>query len=221
MPFRPLSAALKGTLCKICWHSCPAWETMEVPPGFQLAEDARTAAARAALADRVEKLKSARQIINELAGVPATGSCASVVTVSSKLDGTTQEEGGDEHSGMDHAYRFACPSDVKESSALVDSPLAWQPNPLPIKSAASQAHTVEDAAFPSWAAANSSEKGKGKRQLRRDNLAHAQKLLESCVSTLRALGQELELSVLHWLMQKFWGNTGLQHGSSSTFCMVP
>ena len=60
-----------------------------IPAGFQLTEDARTAAARAGLADRVDKLQSARHTINEIAGFPASGSYAASVKAESdsKLGG--------------------------------------------------------------------------------------------------------------------------------------
>ena len=158
--FQTLERRIEGhTLQEMLAQLSSLGDHGSIPPGFQLAEDARTAAARAALADRVDKLKSARQTINELAGVPAKGSCASVVTVGS-LDGTIREEGGDERSRTDHAYCFTWAGDVKESSAPVG-----QPNPLPTTSvsAASQAHTVEDDEIASWLA---EEKVKSLSQLR-------------------------------------------------------
>lgn len=67
--------------------------TGTIPAGFQLTEDARTAAARAGLADRVDKLQSARHTINEIAGFPASGSYAASVKAESdsKLGGNSPD----------------------------------------------------------------------------------------------------------------------------------
>ena len=78
-----------------------------IPPDFQLTEDANTAAARTGLEVKVEKLKAARQSINELAGLPAwqhscKGSYARIATADSKLGGN----------GMDGSYCFTWPGNA-------------------------------------------------------------------------------------------------------------
>ena len=75
-----------------------------IPSDFQLTEDARTAAARARLADRMEKLQSARHTINEIAGLPVMGSYASIVKADNKLGGSGPEYDGDEGTCTDASY---------------------------------------------------------------------------------------------------------------------
>lgn len=87
-------------------------EHSTIPPDFQLTEDARTAAVRAGLVVRVNKLQSARQTISEIAGLPVMGSYAAVVTADSKLGGSDPGYDGAEVVGTDVSYRFVWPGDV-------------------------------------------------------------------------------------------------------------
>lgn len=77
-----------------------------VPADFHLKESDSIAAERAALEDRSSKLKAAGQAINKLAGLPALGSYASVVTHDSKLGANCS----DPDAGEDDSYRFVWPS---------------------------------------------------------------------------------------------------------------
>ena len=88
-----------------------------IPPDFQLTEDAKTATIRASLEDRVEKLKGARQTINELVGVLAwrhssMSSYVTAVTAGIKVGGS----GPDAGSVVDGSYCFAWPDDVPAGS---------------------------------------------------------------------------------------------------------
>ena len=86
-----------------------------IPPEFQLTEDAETAAARAGLEVRVEKLKAARQTIKELAGCDSSYVAAvTAATADSKLS----------RNGVHGSYRFIWPSDAFAVSAALDKPLA-------------------------------------------------------------------------------------------------
>ena len=97
-----------------------------IPADFQLTEDAKTASARAGLEDRVEKLKAARQTINELAGVPAwrhhdgsTGSYIKAVTAAS-LGGSGLDAG----STINGSYCFVWPD---EAPAVLRAACAAEP----------------------------------------------------------------------------------------------
>lgn len=72
-----------------------------IPAGFQLTEDARTAAARAGLADRVDKLQSARHTINQIAGFPASGSYAASVKAESDSKLGSNGPDYDKNQGME------------------------------------------------------------------------------------------------------------------------
>lgn len=80
-----------------------------IPPDFQLTEDARTAAARAGLADKMERLQSARYTINEIAGLPAMGSYASIAKADNKLGASGPNY--DAGIGEDASYQFVWSGD--------------------------------------------------------------------------------------------------------------
>ena len=63
-----------------------------IPPSFVLAEDEVTAAARAAMLDKLTKLQAAVHTINQIAGLPATGSYASFVTAAKSKQATKPME---------------------------------------------------------------------------------------------------------------------------------
>lgn len=75
-----------------------------IPPGFELTECESTAAARAALRMKGDKLEAARQTIDKLAGISAMDSYASAVS-HEKFDAKRSDEGA----GVDGAYYFVWP----------------------------------------------------------------------------------------------------------------
>lgn len=94
-------------------HLASLAEPGMVPSTFTLTEDDSTSAARAALLDKLKQLRAAMQTINQIAGVPVTGSYAFVThTGKSKLPADTEKSLLETGSGPFNAgcgYRFKWP----------------------------------------------------------------------------------------------------------------
>ena len=120
-----------------------------VPPSFTLTEDDSTAAARAALLDKLKKLQAATHTINRIAGVPEAGSYAHVISTGTpkqpaESDNTTLEIGNPPFSGSGQfSWRWpaVCAKQDTDSSKQSETTI----NPATLKPATEAAKELSEA----------------------------------------------------------------------------
>ena len=93
-------------------------EPGSIPPSFVLAEDELTAAARAAMLDKLAKLQAAVHTINQIAGLPATVTAARSKQATKPMEVLLETGGGPFTASGGYCFKWPATKDSSPASAV-------------------------------------------------------------------------------------------------------